>query len=58
MEEETREKLAELTLQINSCTAVLKGYCENFVEDSKEISDLIDFVYILNKLTNELYNIV
>lgn len=51
------QKLSSLTTKINSLTSVLLGYCNNFAENSKEISNLVDFVEILDKTAYELYNL-
>lgn len=58
MELETERKLSGLTTKINSLTSVLLGYCNNFAESSKEISNLIDFVEILDKTAYELYDLL
>ncbi len=57
MEKENEQKLSTLTTKINSLTSVLLGYCNNFAESSKEISNLVDFVEILNKTAYELYDL-
>ena len=57
MDEDTLEKLAEISYRLNSLVAVLCGYCDNFVESSKEISNLVDFSRILKETASMLYEL-
>lgn len=57
MNSEDEQKLSELALQLNSLTSVLCGYCENYMESSKEINNLVEFAELLNKTAFELYDL-
>ena len=51
-----KDTLAEISYRLNSLAAVLCGYCDNYVEDSKEISHLVEFSRILKENANKLYD--
>jgi len=57
MNDEENIKLSKLACKITSMTAVLSGYCENF-EDINEVSNLIEFMHILDKTSNELFDLI
>ncbi|MEI8128776.1 MAG: hypothetical protein WCG95_04070 [bacterium] len=57
MDEETMKQLSDITLRLDSLTAVLCGYCDNFMETSKEIARLVEFSEILHSTANELYDL-
>ena len=58
MDDEKIQKLLSITVKLNSLTAVLYGYCNGFIEESKEVSDLLEFVEILKNTAYELYDLL
>lgn len=58
MNSKDEQKLSELAVQLNSLTSVLCGYCENYMENSKEINNLVEFAELLNKTAFELYDLL
>lgn len=58
MDNEKEQKLSELVVKLNSFTSILCGYCENYMESSKEIDNLVEFAELLNKTAFELYDLL
>jgi hypothetical protein len=52
------ENLSSIASQLISMTFILKCYCEYFEQDIPEFAKLIDFMIILNKTCNKLFDIL
>lgn len=52
------EKLSDIACRLTSLTAVLCGYCQNFMEESKEICNIVEFTEIIDKTAKELFKLL
>ena len=57
MDDETIKKLSDIAIRLDGLTSVLCGYCDNFMETTKEITPLVEFSEILHRTANELYDL-
>jgi len=58
MDDETYEKLSDIACHLSGMTAILTAYCEHFDDKNKEVSNLVEFSQIMNKKTEEIFELL